>query len=966
MRKHCRPDPFGYQYPFITARIMLLLVAIPVLINFFEEFRGPSVPAAFDRVREILATGESFGFFWLYIVAAAAIVVLYLKPVVRLYCSCGPRFRASERDARLAIKRLNKLHLFVITVATIGFFAGEMRAIIEMAEAANPETVSRHVLFLKALSKGLLSGTLISFNLETMLYPAKKTALELAPGAKICKTSLFRRVALIVAVLIFFMISQFTSAVSESFARVDESGNIVLSGKAIADYFSPDDDDEIDPDDRENGISLVHRAEKETGHGSVEFTIKGRPPKIEEIVSVLDVKIMLFCAFALMLLLQIRRMIRFPVDSMRDRLAILNSGEISGISTIDVINNDEFASVLNEVNALIRKQRDELECSSNRLEDIVARAADPILSFDGDGTIAVFNPAAERFFGYAASEMETRGLLDLVELPRDVESACEGCTQAKALIDYLYSGDVGIRRFTGIRKDGSRAPFESNVSMSTSGDKVIYTAILRDVAKQVAIEERLEEAKTAAENANRLKTEFLANMSHELRTPLNAVLGFTQLLSADRNLTPGQLEKIGIVSRSGEHLLSLINDILDISKIEAGKAELHEIAFSPARFVEDIREMFELRCKKAGLGLYVEYSGPLPDRVKGDLGKLRQVMINLVGNAVKFTAEGGVGILVGIDGGKMRFSVTDSGRGIPKDELKAIMEPFIQSSVTDNEGGTGLGLAISSRYIRMMGGELSVESELGKGSTFSFAVDLPETNESAPDRPSEPVAVAVKKGCEVTALVVDDKELNRLVLKEMLESAGFSAIEAENGKVACERAEEIRPDVIFMDIKMPVMDGYAAVKALKDNPETREIPVFALTASAFTNDEKRILASGFDGFLAKPFKRADLFALIREKSAVELEYETVPSEATVCAPDGERVDYARAAQALGTDGIERLLGFAVINDFTAIAALAREIEGTAPDFAAALSYHAKNFDESALEGILASLERAGDEIIRQG
>jgi CheY-like chemotaxis protein len=331
-------------------------------------------------------------------------------------------------------------------------------------------------------------------------------------------------------------------------------------------------------------------------------------------------------------------------------------------------------------------------------------------------------------------------------------------------------------------------------------------------------------------------------------------------------------------------------------------------------------------------------------------------MINLVGNAVKFTSEGGIGILAGMDGNRIRFAVTDSGKGIPKDELKAIMEPFIQSSVTDNEGGTGLGLAISSRYIRMMGGELEVESELGRGSTFSFAIELPETDEALPDSGTIPVAVAVKKGCEVTALVVDDKELNRLVLKEMLETAGFTAIEAENGKVAVERAKEFRPDIVFMDIKMPVMDGYAAVKALKENAETRDIPVFALTASAFTNDEDRILASGFDGFLAKPFKRADLFALIRDKSRVELEYETGETAQPEKAPDPSRVDFARAALALGKEGRAELSGYVLINDFTAIKALARRIEDKVPDFAHLIAYHATSFNESAFEGILKSLD----------
>jgi PAS domain S-box-containing protein len=960
MRKHHRSAKRGARYPFITARILFLIVVFPVLITFYGELKGANVHQAIERVLRIFTSPESIRFFWVYIAFSAAIILFYLKPIIALYCEQCHTSHASERDAKLAVKRFNKLHLFIIAITTLGFLVAESRALMSEGRTGGPEFIARHIVFLKALSNGLLCGTLISFSLENALFRAKRAAIEISPKTRLHKTSLFNRIALVITVLLLFMIAQFFSFASETFARVDESGNIVLSGSAIADYFSPDNDQDKDADedgDDGQGFSIVRKVDGTGPGGTVNFSFKlDRGPKMNEILSVLDLKIAIFCLIALMLLLQIKRMIRSPLAEMADRLETINSGNISEITAIDVINNDEFAQVLREVNTLIAKQQSELECSSHRLEEIVSRAADAIIAFTRSGAIEVFNPAAERFFGYSAEETKTMSLLDLIEIPAEFEGKCTECEPTEALIDYLYAGDLGIKRFTGIRKDGVRVPFESNVSMETSEGSAIYTTIIRDIAKQVAIEETLREASVSAENANRLKTEFLANMSHELRTPLNAVLGFTQLMSSDKNLTPGQLEKIQIISRSGEHLLSLINDILDISKIEAGKSELHRSVFSPERFVEDLREMFELRCKKAGLGLYVEYSGVLPARVTGDLGKLRQVMINLVGNAVKFTSEGGIGILAGMDGDRIRFAVTDSGKGIPKDELKAIMEPFIQSSVTDNEGGTGLGLAISSRYIRMMGGELEVESELGRGSTFSFAIELPETDEALPDSGTEPVAVAVKKGCEVTALVVDDKELNRLVLKEMLETAGFTAIEAENGKVAVERAKEFSPDIVFMDIKMPVMDGYAAVKALKENAETRNIPVFALTASAFTNDEDRILASGFDGFLAKPFKRADLFALIRDKSQVELEYETGETAQPEKAPDSAHVDFARAALALGKEGRAELSGYALINDFTAIKALARRIEDKAPDFARLIAYHATSFNESAFDGILKSLD----------
>lgn len=977
MRTAHRRASLSRGYKFLTAKIVFLLISIPLLIILFELIRGPSIALAAVNVAKALTAPDFIGYFWANCFALTAILLAYLKPAMRMYCrDC--RSGVGPDDARAAIKRLNKLHVVVIALSTLGFFMGDIRAFIESSPLGRPGDAEKHILFLKSLSKGLLSGTIISFNLENLLFPAKKAALDICPSIEVRKTSLYRRIAFIVAVLIFFIIAQISSVVSESFARIDESGNIVLSGSAIANYYGPvdtepDSDDETDARESPRPRESMPSVESADGVSLPRLPpLPPRPPrpkrtpKIEEVISVLDLKILLYCVFVFLLLIQIKRMIQFPIDSMKNRLGTINSGDVSGIATIDIINNDEFASVLEEVNALIRKQQSELQCSSKRLESIVGQAADPIIAFGESGRIEVFNPAAERFFGYSPAEASEITILDLVELPSEAQSLCKDRSPERALIDYLYSGDVGIKRFVGKKKDGSPVQFESNVSAERSGDSMIYTAILRDVAKQVAAEDHLTQARLAAENANRLKTEFLANMSHELRTPLNAVLGFTQLLSADKNLTPGQLEKIGIISRSGEHLLSLINDILDISKIEAGKTDLHQTVFSPTRFVEDIHDMFSLRCKKAGLGFYVEYSGPLPDRVKGDLGKLRQVMINLVGNAVKFTQEGGIGILVGPDSGRIRFSVTDSGRGIPTGELESIMEPFVQSSMTDNEGGTGLGLAISSRYVRMMGGELSVESELGKGSTFSFSLDLAETDEEPRDEGELPAAIALKKGSEVTALIVDDKELNRLVLKEMLETAGFSTLEADNGKTACERAAEYGPDLVFMDIKMPVMDGYAAVRILKDDPATNAIPIFALTASAFTNDERRILEAGFDGYLAKPFKRADLFRLIREKSGVELEYET-PLESNENGPMvmPETVDWTRAALSLGSEGMRSLSGFALINDFTAIAELSRRLEGKYPEFSRLLAYQARNFDENALAGTLDSLERAARDAANQ-
>ena len=921
MRKHCVNLSYNAYYTLSIFKLLPLLIGVPFCILILGDFSGDTIKNAIENSWMIMSSKESLFAFWGTLFAAAFLLLWYLNPINQFYANYKAGIPNSMRCAKQVIKKFNKLQFFIIIIAIFGFSLGELRDQFQQNQEL-PFDIASRFMFFSAFSKGLLTGVIISFNLDNILFGAKKAALDMNPPTRLRKTSLFKKIVLVIVSLILFLLFELFTA----------SAIFYSLGSTIMDLQKnkPDLERFLDPAMQSHGL--------------------------HESLKVLYMKIFFYLCFVFELALQLKYMILHPLDVIKNRLTILNSDTPGDVRSIDIVSNDEFSSILREINKLIAKQQNELQCSSVRLENIVEQAADPIISFDIHGKIEIFNPAAQSFFGYTEEEAIGMTLLSMIEAPAAEEWPCGDCSPTVALIDHLYGTTNGIKRFTGIRKDGERVVFESNVSLAKTDDSVIYTAILRDIAQQMEAEATLTNAKVAAENANRLKSEFLANMSHELRTPLNAVLGFTQLMSGDKNLTPGQLEKISIISRSGEHLLSLINDILDISKIEAGKQEIHQTVFDPTRFIDDIREMFSLRCQKAGLGLYVEFPEPLPPRVRGDLGKLRQVMINLVGNAVKFTAEGGIGIIVGQDEGKIRFSVTDSGKGIPPDELELIMQPFIQSSITDNEGGTGLGLAISSRYIQMMGGKLVVTSEVGKGSTFTFSIELPETDEELPDTGNEQVAIAVKKGSSISVLIVDDKEMNRLVLKEMLEAAGFLTIEAENGKVAVERTKEFKPAIVFMDIKMPVMDGYEAVRRIKADETTRAIPVFALTASAFTNDEEKILASGFDGFLAKPFKRSSLFRLIKDKSGVELEYETAEVHENATVPDPSKIDYAAAVKKLGSGKIAEFADFILINDFTAIKNLALGIKGELPELAALIQYHAESFDEGNLEKVMEKLK----------
>ncbi len=369
--------------------------------------------------------------------------------------------------------------------------------------------------------------------------------------------------------------------------------------------------------------------------------------------------------------------------------------------------------------------------------------------------------------------------------------------------------------------------------------------------------------------------------------------------------------------------------------------------------------MLDLKCKKKGLTLYVEYVDPLPEFVKSDLGKLRQIMINILGNAIKFTKEGGISIVVGIEDDKLKFSVNDTGKGIPESEIESILQPFTQSSITDNEGGTGLGLAITNSFIQMMGGKLDIESKEDVGSTFSFSVDYEHANESEEVQEDLGIVLGIEDGRHPTVIIVDDKVNNRLILKEMLERVGFVTIEAENGLEAFERTKEFKPEIVFMDIKMPVMDGYESVKLIKADETIKDIPVFALTASAFKHDESSILNSGFDGFIAKPFKQSSLFRLIHENSGVKFLYEAqkvAKKDISI-----EDLNIIEIADILTAEEVDQIDDLALINDFVGIKNILEPLSNNPKltDFVDTVNYLTDNFDDDNLLELIEKIKNAG-------
>jgi signal transduction histidine kinase/DNA-binding NarL/FixJ family response regulator len=394
---------------------------------------------------------------------------------------------------------------------------------------------------------------------------------------------------------------------------------------------------------------------------------------------------------------------------------------------------------------------------------------------------------------------------------------------------------------------------------------------------------QLEAKAQEAETANHAKSEFLANMSHELRTPLNAILGFAQLMKRDNMLSSQQRESLATINRSGEHLLSLINDVLDMSKIEARRTILHSESFNLHLLLQTLQEMFQLRATAKGLFLKFDLEPLLPIYTIADEGKLRQVLINLLGNAIKFTEKGGVTLTVTNYqllttpslSQSLHFEVKDTGKGIAPEEIDQIFDPFVQTaSGIQARGGTGLGLAISRQFVQLMGGDIYVSSVLGEGSSFSFEIQvtLPQTSEKISTVKKRVLKVAPSQS-NFRILVVDDRLENRDLLTKLLHTVGFNTRAAANGKEAIALWESWQPQLIWMDMRMAIMDGYQATRLIKAKSKNQKTVVIALTASAFEEQHSEIFAAGCDDLVRKPFREEVIFDKIAQYLGVQYIYE---------------------------------------------------------------------------------------------
>ncbi|MBI3462367.1 MAG: response regulator [Planctomycetes bacterium] len=533
-----------------------------------------------------------------------------------------------------------------------------------------------------------------------------------------------------------------------------------------------------------------------------------------------------------------------------------------------------------------------------RLADLLP---EPMLLLDADGVILAANQAAGQTLSQSGDHLVGRQLASLVVGDESaVAQYLRDCVQGRKLLLSSFTGNAGDGRTVLFRCEGVLAQTAAGARAAqvllrlTPRDAAeradaLHHAIEMELLKseerlrlaldeQKRVAEELRRAKDAAEAANRAKGEFLANISHELRTPMNAIIGMTAL-ALEEELPPAAREQIQTVESSAAVLLELLNQILDFSRLESGHLSLEWIAFDLRETVRDAVQSLAVKAQAKGLELEYQVAPDVPDKIAGDPLRLRQVLVNLLDNAIKFTSAGRVRVDAAVQPNSrsrpaLLFSVSDTGIGIAPDVQERIFAPFTQAdaSTTRSYGGTGLGLAISSNLVELMGGRLWVQSELGKGSTFFFAIGLSvaadaESLPRAGEGGESPFAAPHARSLRV--LIAEDTPANQRLIAQILQKRGHQTDVAADGREAVAMASTHHYDVVLMDIQMPLMDGFQATHSLRalQAPGEPRLPIVAMTAHAMRGDRERCLAAGMDGYLSKPIDRAKLVETIERLAA---------------------------------------------------------------------------------------------------
>lgn len=571
--------------------------------------------------------------------------------------------------------------------------------------------------------------------------------------------------------------------------------------------------------------------------------------------------------------------------TVRDFEAAFNTG--SGEQRFYLLNADRIElkgqpcilTVAVDITERRRRLRAEeaLAIAERRYRNLFENAAEGLYLSSVEGKFIDVNPALARMFGYATP---SRCITDINQIEHQIYVDPQ---RRQDFFDLIDKNDRVTEFESEIRRaDDTTFWVAESVSVVRNevGEIDHLEGLAVDITARREAAQALAEARDSADAANRAKSQFLASMSHELRTPLNGILGFTQILSRDSELADSQQHGVSVIHDSAEHLLSLINDVLDLSKVEAGRLELHPSSFDPASLLAGVCELLAPKAREQGLAFEPHVAADLPSRVVADSARLRQVLLNLVANALKFTSAGSINLEASCVSSAdtppghacIHFCVSDTGCGIATDEFSRIFEPFEQIGSSDRQAdGTGLGLAISHKLVSALGGTLEAQSEIGQGSQFSFTLCLPHGIETtAPFEASR--SISSYDGPTKHVLVVDDLTANSDVLSGLLQPLGFKVTTAATGEAALEHIAAHSTDLVLMDLRMPGMGGLAAITVLRADPANQNLHIIAVSASAYDFDRTAALAHGCDDFLSKPVRAETLYQAVGQALKLTWQY----------------------------------------------------------------------------------------------